>query len=150
MSGHEETINNYLKLGLSASAVAKLVKVHPETIRRYARSVPQTSSPAVLPLPTFEPTQKTATIRLRLEVENNSSFVRGRKRARQDIENFHLAQYEMQKLSDDEYELVIPYDDDADLDEQVHQLLSDISIEADNRHCFIDADVREKGTERSW
>jgi hypothetical protein len=76
--------------------------------------------------------------------------VRGRKRARQDIENFHLAQYEMQKLSDDEYELVIPYDDDADLDKQVHELLSDISIEADNRHCFIDADVREKGTERSW
>jgi DNA invertase Pin-like site-specific DNA recombinase len=38
LSGHEETINNYLKLGLSAPAIAKMVKVHPETIRRYARN----------------------------------------------------------------------------------------------------------------
>ena len=38
LSGQEETVDNYLKLGLSAPAIAKLVKVHPETIRRYARA----------------------------------------------------------------------------------------------------------------
>lgn len=43
LSGHEELINNYLKLGLSAPAIAKLIKVHPETIRRYARSGSQMS-----------------------------------------------------------------------------------------------------------
>jgi DNA invertase Pin-like site-specific DNA recombinase len=37
LSGHESTVDNYLRLGLSAPAIAKLVKVHPETIRRYAR-----------------------------------------------------------------------------------------------------------------
>jgi DNA invertase Pin-like site-specific DNA recombinase len=37
LSGHESAIDNYLRLGLSAPAIAKLVKVHSETIRRYAR-----------------------------------------------------------------------------------------------------------------
>jgi hypothetical protein len=42
------------------------------------------------------------------------------------------------------------YADDADLDGQVHDLLGDISNEAELRSCFIEFDVREKGTERSW
>jgi DNA invertase Pin-like site-specific DNA recombinase len=35
LTGRETEIDNYLRLGLPATAIAKLVSVHPETIRRY-------------------------------------------------------------------------------------------------------------------
>jgi len=37
LTGREAEVDNYLKLGLAATAIAKLMGVHPETIRRYAR-----------------------------------------------------------------------------------------------------------------
>lgn len=40
LTGRESEVDNYLKLGLKAPAIAKLMNVHPETIRRYARSKP--------------------------------------------------------------------------------------------------------------
>ena len=95
-------------------------------------------------------TTKTTTVTLWLRVENNSKFVRGKKRARQNIERYHLEQYGMKKLNDHRYELTFSYKDDADLDKQVYRLLQDIDNEADLRHCFIEADLRENGTERSW
>jgi hypothetical protein len=93
---------------------------------------------------------KTSTVTLWLRVENNSKFVRGKKRAREDIERYHLEQYGMKKLKRHEYELTLSYKDDADLDRQVYRLLQDIANEADLRNCFIEADVQEKGTERTW
>ncbi len=93
---------------------------------------------------------KTTTLRLWLRVEHNSKFVRGKTRARQDIEDYHLRQYRMQKLNDCEYELTFSYQDDADPNQQVYRLLQDVANEAELRHCFTEADVQEKGTERSW
>lgn len=93
---------------------------------------------------------KTAIVTLSLWVENNSKFVRGKKRAREDIERHHLLFYGMKKLANGDYELAIPYEDDADLDKTVYDLLSAISNEADNRHCFIEADVYQNGTDRHW
>jgi hypothetical protein len=58
---------------------------------------------------------KTTTVTLWLRVENNNKFVRGKKRAREAIERFHLHRYGMKKLSDWEYELTFSYQDDADL-----------------------------------
>ena len=83
-------------------------------------------------------------------MENNSKFVRGKKRARAYIEAFHLRRYGMKKLSEWEYELTFSYRDDADLDRQVHDLLREIDNQADVRHCFTEADVTENGTGRSW
>jgi hypothetical protein len=85
-----------------------------------------------------------------LRVENNSKFVRGKTKAPENIEDYHLRRHTMQKLSGWEYELTFSYEDDADLDQQVEDLLSEISREADRRNCFIEADLHEKGTERSW
>jgi hypothetical protein len=56
----------------------------------------------------------------------------------------------MRKLSGWEYELTFRYEDDDDPDEQVEELLREIDREADLRHCFVEFDLREKGTERSW
>ncbi len=93
---------------------------------------------------------KTTTVTLGLRVENNDKFVRGRKNAREDIEAFHLRRYGMKKLNDVEYELAFSYEDDAHLDEQIYDLLRGLEEEADMRHCFIEADLRENGTDRSW
>lgn len=93
---------------------------------------------------------KTITVMLWLRVENNSKFVRGKKRSRENIENYHLRRFGMKKLNECEYELTFSYTDDADLDQQIYDLLQEIEREADLRYCFTEADVQEKGTERSW
>jgi hypothetical protein len=56
----------------------------------------------------------------------------------------------MKKLNECEYELTFSYTDDADLDQQIYDLLQEIEREAELRYCFTEADVVEKGTERSW
>jgi len=94
--------------------------------------------------------QNTTTLTLWLRVENNSKFVRGKKKARENIENYHLRRHAMRKLDGWEYELTFTYENDADLDRQVDDLLRDISFEADRRNCFIETDLHEKGTERYW
>lgn len=110
-------------------------------------AVPET---ALQELPANIPTRKTATLKLRLRVENNNKFVRGKKRARENIERFHLQWHRMKKLEENKYELTFSYRDDADLDRQVYDLLREIESEADMRFCFIEADVWEEGTDRSW
>jgi hypothetical protein len=93
---------------------------------------------------------KTTTVTLWLRVENNNKFVRGKKRARANIETFHLRRYQMKKLNDVEYELTFSHEDDAHLDKQIYDLLREIDEEADCRNCFTEADVRENGADRSW
>lgn len=51
---------------------------------------------------------KTTTVTLWLRVENKSKFVRGKKRARENIENYHLRRCGMKKFNDWEYELTSP------------------------------------------
>jgi site-specific recombinase XerD len=94
--------------------------------------------------------RNTTVLELSLRVENNNKFVRGRKRACQNIEDYHLPQYGMKKLGDGEYELTFTFEDNADLDGQVEDLLHDIYNEADLRYCFVEHDLREKGSDRQW
>jgi hypothetical protein len=56
----------------------------------------------------------------------------------------------MKKLRDCEYQLTFSYQNDADLDNQVHKLMREISHEAELRYCFIEANIREEATERYW
>ncbi len=95
-------------------------------------------------------TMKTTTVTWWLRVENNSKFVWGRKPARENIERYHLRRSGMKKMNECEYELTFYYSDDTDLDQQIYGLLQEIEMEADLRYCFTEADVCEKGTDRSW
>ncbi len=122
------------QLNISKTTVTDIVKRH--------RS-------AMLPLDGTT-TQKTTTVELWLRVENNNKYVRGKKRAREDIEYFVLSHYYMKKLSECEYELTVSYSDDQHLNEQIHQILIEAESQADSRHCFTESDVREIGTDRSW
>ena len=124
-------------LKISKTTVTDIVKRH------------KSLTPTV-PAPLTPPTEKTTTVELWLRVENNNKFVRGKKRARADIERYVLNYYRMKRLSHCEYELTFSYTDDQDLDQQIHQMLVEAESHADSRHCFTESDVREIGTDRSW
>lgn len=94
--------------------------------------------------------ERVATVILRLAVVNNSKFVRGRKRATENIERYCLTSYGVKRLETGHYELSIPYRSDDELDKTVHDLLTEISQEADMRNCFAEMDAWEEGTERRW
>lgn len=81
---------------------------------------------------------------------NNSKFVRDRKRATENIERYCLTSYGMKRLEAEHYELRIPYRSDDEQDKTAHDMLTDISQEADMRNCFVEMNAREEGTERRW
>lgn len=87
---------------------------------------------------------KVMKVKLWLMVENNSKFVRGKGKVRQEIEDFVLSQFEMVKPDPKgwEYLLSIPYASEAELDEIVYdEILGEMHHLADSRHCFIEADL---------
>ena len=90
---------------------------------------------------------------MHLAVENNNKFVRGKKRSREDIEQFVLSHYGMYKPDPKgyDYELTIPYENDKDLDNTIYDILQEASSIADMRNGFIEAEVlAQDGSERYW
>lgn len=87
--------------------------------------------------------QKVVEVELWLRVERNSKFVRGKKKARQDIEEYVLAQYQMKKKEKDgwEYTLKIPYTNQEDLEKTVYDIYAEMENQASLRNCFIEADI---------
>ncbi|HLD95887.1 MAG TPA: hypothetical protein VI959_04545, partial [Alphaproteobacteria bacterium] len=81
-------------------------------------------------------TEKTIQVKLNLYVENNSKFVRGKKKAKEYIDDF-LSDYQAKKLKNDEgsYILTIIYDDEEDLEKTISDIYSEISFLADLRNC---------------
>src|SRR5262249_21162182 len=120
-----------------------------ETVERYLSDVvnapPGQAEPAVTALPALPPPQsvpaplwgarvdhpdaKIMKVRLYLHVENNSKFVRGKKKAREDIEHYVLDYYHMEKPYKDrgEYILSIPYDTDEELEKTIYDILGEAS-----------------------
>jgi hypothetical protein len=91
-----------------------------------------------------------STVTLWLDIESDGHVTRDENRAREAVENSHLRQYEMKKLSDRDYELTLSHEDDEDLDDRIYALLGTIKREARARKCDIKVNVREKGTDRYW
>lgn len=83
-------------------------------------------------------------------MENNSKFVRGRKRAKENIERYCLKPFGVKRLESGNYELTVTYQSDDELDKALHDLMSEITQEAKMRNCFIEAEAWEEGTERRW
>jgi hypothetical protein len=113
----------------------------------------QTNAPAVEQAKLdSEIVKQSAQIRLWLRVENNSKFIRRKKKVREHIEHFCLAFYNAQKTTPNgcEYIITIPYENDEDLDKQVYDLFRDMDSHADMDYCFIEVDAHEIATDRSW
>jgi len=87
--------------------------------------------------------QKVVEVELWLRVERNSKFVRGKKKTRQDIEDYVLSQYDMKKKDKDgwEYTLRISYTDQNDLEKTVYDIYSEMESQANMRNCFIEANI---------
>lgn len=137
------------KLHLSKSTLYSYLRHRGVEIGPYKKSAQQPSAqPTTLSAEADAP--KVATILLTLRIQNNSKFVRGKKRTIEHVEFFDLAQYDATRRPNGEYELKVPYDTDEDLDEAMSVLLSDIASGADDRHCFSESYARMEDTDRHW
>ncbi|WP_395828021.1 recombinase family protein [Collimonas sp.] len=137
------------KLHVSKSTLYSYLRHRGVQISTYEKSVQQRSAPSVIVSANAnEP--KIATILLTLRIANNSKFVRGKKRTIEHIEGFYLEKYDARQRPNGDYELKIPYDSDADLDNTVNELLSGMASDADDRHCFSESDACMEGADRYW
>lgn len=124
-------------LGVSKATLYKYLRHRGVEVGSFRKSVPP----------------KTLKVTLHLRVENNSKFVRGKKRSREDIERFVLSHYGMHKPDPNgwEYELTIPYETDEELGNTIYGILQEASSIADDRNGFIEAEViAQDGSERYW
>lgn len=129
--------------GETIGQLAREFRLGKATIYRALNAVKQSDAP---------PAVKTTKVILWLQVENNSKFVRGKGKSRQNIEDYCLSEYGAKKLEKDgwEYELTFQYEHDEDLENQIENLAAEMSSEADSRNGFIECHFSEVGTDRSW
>jgi len=129
--------------GATIGQLAKEFSLGEATIYRALNTVKQADEP---------PAKKTTKVILWLQVENNSKFVRGKGKSRQNIEDYCLSEYGAKKLEKDgwEYELAFQYEHDEDLENQMEDLAAEMSEEADSRNGFIECHFSEVGTDRTW
>jgi hypothetical protein len=154
-----ETVLRYLTEILNPPPmVAPAPIVAPEVTAKPARKKKAKATEAVTPVVVMpatppEPVKKVMKVELHMRVENNNKFVRGKKKAREEIERYVLRYYGMEKPRKDgwEYILSIPYENDEDLEKTIYDILGEASMQADLRHCFIETDVVSvDDPERSW
>jgi DNA invertase Pin-like site-specific DNA recombinase len=148
----------YSEKRLSVSAIASKLHISKSTLYGYLRHRRVDIGPYNKPAQTRSQSAEkiagdlgTATVLLSLRVENNSKFVRGKKRVREDIERYLRHQYAATLSSSGDYRLKIPYRTDEELDKTMEDLLQHIAFEADLRNCFSESDARLEETEgRTW
>lgn len=138
------------KLHISKSTLYSYLRHRGVVIGAYQKGARKQDQQPSVALPADLAAERVATVTLRLAVVNNSKFVRGRKRATENIERYCLEPYGMKRLETGHYELTIPCRSEAALDKTMHDLLTEISQEADMRNCFVEMDAWEEGTERRW
>jgi len=142
-------INRLLASGSSWNVVQKTIKCSRSTIS----SAIKYSSLAVSAQyadPEVE-SKKSAAIILWVHVENRSKFTRGKKAVREKITWMLLTSYQGQKLNDTEIRIMIQFVDDADLKEQIDEILDEIHQIADFRNCeIIDLSLQEESSGRYW
>jgi len=136
--------DNSVESGNSAKAVQPAAKKLNSPATRENLPEPQTTVPQ----------PRVMKVKMWLRVENNSKFVRGKKRAREEIEQRVLSRFNMEKPDKNgwEYILSIPYTTDEELDGIVYDEISrEAESIADLRNCFTEADITSlDDPERSW
>ena len=151
----------YREKRMSVSAIAKQLRISKSTLYSYLRhrgvELTPYKKPPKEPTPgdtakqiEVSETAKIATIVLTISVENNSKFVRGKKRARESIERFQLRLYHGKQRPSGDYELKVPYRTDEDLDATMEELFQEIAREADLRNCFTETYASMEGSDRQW
>ena len=126
--------------GLKQREIATALGVSARVVRRYLQMCPAP--------------KKAIRVELYLRVENNSKFVRGKTRSREEIERTVLRRYQMVKPDKDRgyYLLTIPYENDEELERLIYDdILHEAYEIADFRNGFVEYDMWEQGNpDRSW
>lgn len=143
-----DAINRLLASGSSWSVVQRTVGCSRSTISNAVKHAGRVAGGAFNDKPEAIPS---VTALLHVYVENGSKFTRGKKRAREDIEDLVTVDYGGSKLSDTEYRIVFQYDGDADLKQQIDGLIDDIQDAADLRNCIVDdLSIRNEANGQYW
>lgn len=125
------------QLNISIASVYRILK-------EYRENHPTT------PLPGTRSKRKVATLEIELRIENNSKFVRGKKKVREDIEHDWLFHYDMTKTPSDDYQLKVSYESEQELEETVYEIMSEAQYTADFRHCHVECFVKHLETGKQW
>jgi hypothetical protein len=145
-------INRLLASGSSWNLVQKTIKCSRSTISNAIKhaSLAVVVSTQCCADQEVEPNKSVAII-LWLHVENGSKFTRGKKTVIENITWMLLTSYQGHKLNDTETRIIIQFADDADLKEQIDEILDEIHQIADFRNCVItDLTLKEETTGRNW
>ena len=139
LDGKEKEIQSYINKGVNISNIARIYEISNPALKNFIKTIE-------LRL------YKSIELELQLEVENNSKFVRQKKKAREEIELLVLSSYSMIKLDKEgyRYKLILPYENDKQLDYAVSSILEKMDLMADSRNCFIEADIFSEKLDKSW
>ena len=134
LNKHQAQIQELLDKKVSMLSISKILGVSYPTLFNFIK-VRKMRSKIIKKI--AKDATKTMRVKLSLFVENNSSFVRGKKKTIESIESSVLSSYDRyyKSLGDNEYELTLSYKNNKELDEIVHDLLGEISSTANYRHC---------------
>lgn len=127
--------------GLNNSQIAKQLKISRGSVIGLLKG-------QIIPPPKEK--SKTKVITLYLSIENNSKFVRGKGKVRENIEWHMLREYKMKKLPRNDYELTFTYKNEEDLQKQIDDLHQEMATEADWRNCYIETNFYDKVNEVSY
>jgi len=114
------------------------------------RAIPPASTEQ-RPMAVPKPVAQTRLI-VRLYIERNSKFVRGKSKARRWIEQCCLAQYQMRPLEGPrtEYEIVMPFAAGPELEQAIAELIAEMHDQADLCNCFVEVTLHDPVTDTHW
>ena len=133
----EKALKLYDSKDFSISEIVGMSGVSQATLYRYISK--RGGNSAVQEMAATQET--TAKIEMHLRVENNNKFVRGKKKAREYIENYLKLHYKLEFADNGDYIFFVPYTTIEGLKENVYDIIRDLDNEADYRNCFIECDV---------
>jgi len=144
--------------GHSVREICAIVGISRNTYYKYTRADDQPRQPTHrVPAPPDTgpaPRPKAMKVKLWLRVENNSTSVRGKGKARDEIERHVLSRFGMEKPDKAgwEYLLSIPYTTDEELDQIIYEeIWREADRIADARHCFTEGDITAlEHPDRHW
>lgn len=142
----EKALELYNTKAYSISEILEMSGISQATLYRYIkRAKAQDNKPPL-------EVEKTAKVNMYLRVENNSKFVRGKKKVRENIERYLINHYNMRKLTNNnwDYTLYVKYKTIDELTKEVYDILRELSDEAEWRNCFIENDTNCEELGLSW
>lgn len=131
----------------SISEIVKMSGISQATLYRYIQKQGNRLENTINPA-----NEKIAQILMSLRVENNNKFVRGKKKARENIERYLKYYYNMKKASssDDDYIIFVKYKDIDELKNTVYEIFRELENEADAKNCFTEGDASCDELNLNW